>query len=298
MPAKLTITTGLSEPFDVEITHTASIGRSKENIVHIRDNPRISRFHALIRCHDGFNYQIADLGSRNGTFVNDKRVVVATPLENNALIRLGDVEILFSRLEESAGSANSVMTMGQSPSCTACVLVCEMVGLDAIAAKIEDTKTAQVFGSWIRVLGHYALSRQGHLDKFLRDGIICYWIEGDSKPTASHLAFEAALEMLAETLRTPNPAEEGAFLSARFALHVGHVSWPSNEFEAGAAIGGEALNSCLSLITAAKELKRSMLLSDSCLATLPDFHLLKLQDIGPLQLKGRKSPVRTFALAD
>ena len=76
MPAKLRITPLVGEPFELTIGNTATIGRTADNTVCLSGSPLVSRQHALIRCHDGYQYQIIDLGSRNGTLVNGQRVVM------------------------------------------------------------------------------------------------------------------------------------------------------------------------------------------------------------------------------
>ncbi|MBN1658498.1 MAG: protein kinase [Anaerolineae bacterium] len=53
------------------------IGRGPQNAIYIADK-RISRQHAQVRCDDAF-CQISDLGSVNGTFVNDDRLRPSTP---------------------------------------------------------------------------------------------------------------------------------------------------------------------------------------------------------------------------
>lgn len=57
---------------------TATLGRSSENDIAILDK-HVSRRHAVIRYSDGV-FTIADLGSANGTFVNDKQVIEPFPL--------------------------------------------------------------------------------------------------------------------------------------------------------------------------------------------------------------------------
>jgi pSer/pThr/pTyr-binding forkhead associated (FHA) protein len=67
---------------------TSTIGRSPECTMHIND-PGLSRLHArLVPAEDGV--QIEDLGSTNGCFINDRRVIRETA-------RLGD-EIGFDKL--------------------------------------------------------------------------------------------------------------------------------------------------------------------------------------------------------
>src|SRR5213083_1404493 len=98
MGAKLQIQPALSDPFDLAIGNTATIGRTRENTVCLSFSPLVSRQHAIIRCHNGWQFQLIDLGSRNGTYVNDQRVVIPVILEPGARIRVADNTMTF--LEE------------------------------------------------------------------------------------------------------------------------------------------------------------------------------------------------------
>jgi hypothetical protein len=70
------------------------IGRDTNNLVSIDDN-KASREHAKIRFADGV-YALVDLGSSNGTYLNDKPVSGQIPLNNGDLIRIGDTVLAFS----------------------------------------------------------------------------------------------------------------------------------------------------------------------------------------------------------
>jgi len=102
MPAKLRITSGSGKPYELEIGDTTTIGRSKDNIVCLSASPNASRQHAFIRSVDGQHYQLIDLGSRNGTFLNDSRVVAPVTLENGASIRIADNVIVFEQAPQTA----------------------------------------------------------------------------------------------------------------------------------------------------------------------------------------------------
>jgi hypothetical protein len=71
-----------------------SIGRDTTNFVAI-DDAKSSREHAKIRFADGI-YSLLDLGSSNGTYLNDRKVAGQTPLSNGDQIRIGDTVFAFS----------------------------------------------------------------------------------------------------------------------------------------------------------------------------------------------------------
>lgn len=75
---------------------TATIGRSPDNPIHIPER-HVSREHAVISFRDGI-FMITDLGSANGTFVNDKRLTDPFPLAHGDVIRLYVPILHFSAL--------------------------------------------------------------------------------------------------------------------------------------------------------------------------------------------------------
>src|SRR5450432_3649639 len=99
MGAKIRVIPAEIEPFEIGIGNTATIGRTRENTVCLNFSPLVSRQHAIIRCHNGWQYQLIDLGSRNGTYINDQRVVMPVTLDSGARIRIADNYITF--LEEA-----------------------------------------------------------------------------------------------------------------------------------------------------------------------------------------------------
>ena len=102
MAAKLKVRPAQGEPFEVEIGNTATIGRSRENTISLHTNPHVSRQHAVIRCHNAYQFQIMDLGSRNGTFVNGRRVITPTILTHGAVIRITNNELIFEQSDETS----------------------------------------------------------------------------------------------------------------------------------------------------------------------------------------------------
>ncbi len=78
--------TGERREFVLEEGATATIGRSPNNQIMIAER-HVSRQHAVISFRDGI-FMISDLGSANGTFVNDKQLADPFPLAHGDIIRL------------------------------------------------------------------------------------------------------------------------------------------------------------------------------------------------------------------
>jgi VWFA-related protein len=75
------------------LTH---IGRGRDNHV-VLDDPTVSRRHAWIKA-EGEDFVIFDVGSANGTYVNDVRLENPQHLNNGDVVRFGDAEFVFTRL--------------------------------------------------------------------------------------------------------------------------------------------------------------------------------------------------------
>lgn len=92
--------------------HTVTIGREPINDIVMND-PEVSRRHTRISFRDE-GYVIEDLGSTNGTFVNGRRLVGATPLHHGDIIDLGDSISFTFHDPGSAGMGATVIDSGQA----------------------------------------------------------------------------------------------------------------------------------------------------------------------------------------
>lgn len=80
-----------------------TIGRNMKNDIQI-DNLAVSNFHAHIVCQLG-HYFVEDLGSTNGTFVNERKIG-KWALSDNDAITIGKHSIVF--LDEEVGSGPGI----------------------------------------------------------------------------------------------------------------------------------------------------------------------------------------------
>jgi hypothetical protein len=70
-----------------------TIGRAVENDIVITSK-RVSREHARVQ-REGWKAILEDMGSTNGTFLNDERLLAATELHDKDRIKIGDVVFVF-----------------------------------------------------------------------------------------------------------------------------------------------------------------------------------------------------------
>ena len=86
-------------PVTLNMEHDViSIGRSKENNIVLK-NIKASRRHARIE-RVGATYQITDLGSGNGTRVNNKKIDIQA-LNKGDEIRIGDATLTLKSIDET-----------------------------------------------------------------------------------------------------------------------------------------------------------------------------------------------------
>jgi hypothetical protein len=84
-----------SRRFDID-KPMVTIGRAPGNSF-IVEHATVSRQHATIKI-EGEEFGLYDLGSANGTFVNDKRVREPVTLHDGDTVRLGEAEFIFKRV--------------------------------------------------------------------------------------------------------------------------------------------------------------------------------------------------------
>ena len=77
-----------------------TIGRQEGNTIVLAD-PQSSRHHATISWQAG-SFVIQDMGSANGTFVNEKRIAAPQPLRDGYVIRMGNT-VFDMQLPPAAG---------------------------------------------------------------------------------------------------------------------------------------------------------------------------------------------------
>jgi len=98
--ASLKVIEGPNKGTEIALSDRATLGRSRQSDLQVKD-PESSRDHAQVLCVDDV-YYVKDLGSSNGTFVNETRVTEQA-LAAGDRIRIGGVVIEFTLSQPGTG---------------------------------------------------------------------------------------------------------------------------------------------------------------------------------------------------
>src|SRR3954451_21648411 len=79
--------------FELETGQSWALGRG-DGCPILLDSRSVSRLHALIQRKDAGDFQLVDLGSRNGSFVNGRRVSIPVALTDTDRLLFGDQELV------------------------------------------------------------------------------------------------------------------------------------------------------------------------------------------------------------
>jgi hypothetical protein len=130
------------------MTQKKTLGRKSDNEIVI-DNPRVSSHHAVISYMGGNKYQIEDVGSTNGTFVNGMMVKRANFTDNDK-IKLADTEIDVNRIFGNNKSAAPVVQVNDGQKYTPQFLALKQVYDEYQLEKKNISGKAQMRATLIR----------------------------------------------------------------------------------------------------------------------------------------------------
>jgi len=301
MRARVTVKPASGEPYVVDVGNTATIGRSTENLISFPESKQVSRQHAIIRCHNSFQYQIMDLGSRNGTFVNGRRVIMPVTLDHGSVIRITTNEMSFEQIEDQPSATISDVTVAggtdleiQSSSKVA-MMVCDIRGFSTMSEMLPEDQVAKTLGQWFREAGNRIQDSGGAVDKFIGDAILAYWIQDSEDQPVAATALDIARNLveLSNSLQWPAPLNRP--LKIAVALHYGQVTCGNIGLVAqrDATIIGDAVNTVFRMESVMKPLGKIVVLSDDFRTQLEKGD--GFEDLGEHQLKGKNQTVNLYA---
>lgn len=100
---RLRVISGNAARAAIRVQDELLIGRQAEAIGRLSEDVEMSRRHAHVRRGSGRGWVIADLGSRNGTYVNGRRIDAETPLRAGDTVDVGETTLFVEATEAPEG---------------------------------------------------------------------------------------------------------------------------------------------------------------------------------------------------
>lgn len=277
-----------------------AVGRG-EGCAVMLDSRSVSRLHALIQRKEPGDFAVVDLGSRNGSFVNNQRVSVPQLLKDNDRLTFGDQELTFrhtadlpvSPARAETGVRNEPTTALHTNSLTT-ILVVDIRDYTRLARSVPEAVLSQTIGTWFLRVGQIVQRLGSWGQQYIGDAVMAVWVHDDASRMNADLfrvlqgacEIESAAAELHRELPLPRPIRVGAGMNTGTAIVGG------SDFTAL----GDTVNAAFRLETATKTLGLGVAMGERT------FHELRLADPAPfsrhqVQLKGYETPSQAWAVS-
>ena len=281
-----------------------TVGRSRRNEI-LADHEMISRKHAMIQ-RSGADFLLVDLGSRNGSFVNDTRVAVPVLLKHKDEVRFGGQKFLFLNPEPASGEDKALAdaTVGSDSTRVLIsfreitVLVVDLLDFTGLSQQIDEDRLAQTIGSWMRRGGEILQAEHSWAQKYIGDAIMGVWVHRrQQSPLDAIYHALVALSKLTEAtaglqdkFHLPRAIRIGAGLNTDTAS-VGNLG--SGDIADFTALG-DGVNRAFRLETASKHIRYDLVAGETTFAHIQEA-VPDVFDQHTVKLKGYQEPSVVYA---
>jgi adenylate cyclase len=234
-----------------------AIGRG-DGCAVLLDSRSVSRLHALVQRREGGAISLVDLGSRNGSFVNERRVSLPVVLNDSDQLVFGDQEFVFHhpenagvRIEALESTRNAPTTSLQTNTLTT-ILVVDIRDYTPLARSVSEALLSQAIGTWFLRVGQIVQQQGSWAQKYIGDAVMSVWVHQNETSMREDLlralwavgAIDAATAAMHLDLPLPGPLRIGAGINTGPAI-IGGVDY---------AALGDTVNAAFRLEAATKQL--------------------------------------------
>ena len=277
------------------------IGRDAQNTIVLADN-QVSRRHAMVQCGPAGEFFLADLGSRNGTWVNQRRVTSLVALRPGDRITIGGAEILFRGpdQEEPVQKTPQGETIVDFAQRLITVLVVDIRDFTGLSSRLPEARLSEVISAFIRESGTVLAEQGAWAQKYSGDSVMAIWLHSDETPAWRDLAPAfAALKSIAgiaagleSAFGLDAPVRVGAGINTGMACVGNMGSDAASDYTALS----DAVNLAFRLESATKEIGRDVALGQRTYDFLADQPgAAGLFELHTVSLKGYREPKPVFA---
>ena len=239
----------------VPIRGNLALGRTPVNDVVLPDE-RVSRRHAIIHAQGEDEFWLVDHGSRNGTYVNERRVLQPFRLRDGDRIRIGPFPLTFCQpgCEPAtvATERSAMKTLVDFQSAPCWLLVADVEGSTHLGQSLTQEEVAMLIGGWFKRCQEIIEADGGTMNKYLGDGFLAFW-KARATPAAA----------VAHVLNAFRQLQELGRPRFRFVLHRGEVLLGGGGTLGEDSLSGAAVSFVFRMERLAGSLREGCLLSES-----------------------------------
>lgn len=270
--------------YRTEVAGICTIGRSSTNHL-VLPHRKVSRRHAIVHVQGDNEYWLVDLGSSNGTYLNNHRITNPTRLRDQDRIDIGQFLLTFCQAstgdEHLTNEKNLRSTAKNIEETPAWLMVADIRGSTSLNQRQPPDQVATRITDWFGECKKFIEEQGGDLDKYLGDGFLAYWIDVNQPEFNVGSALEALREF-----------QDISELPFRVAIHHGIVHSGYLPTMGRARLFGTEVNFAFRMEQLAKQLDKSRLMSQSALQRLEPF--LPVMPLGYHELPGFDGSFRFY----
>ena len=209
-----------------------AIGRGNGCAVML-DSRSVSRLHALIQRRDNGDLALVDLGSRNGSFVNGRRVSFPVVLNDADKLLFGDQDLVFRNPVRSEAAIASLdedprnePTTGMHTSSLTTIMVVDIRDFTPLTRSLPEELLSQTIGTWFLRGGQIVQRLGSWAQKYIGDAVMAVWVHDRKEQLGADLVkvlravteIGAATAEISRTLELPAPLRIGAGVNTGLAI--------------------------------------------------------------------------------
>jgi len=253
-------------------------------------------------------FYLIDLGSRNGSFVNGRRVSVPVTLHNGDRLTFGQTELEFYCPAPDHTTDPSVGIDSQEFTATATlhvrrlisVLVVDIRDFTVMTRQLDEKILSEAIGTWFRRAGDIIREYGSWVDKYIGDAIMAVWIHGAQGVSNEEMvriakavnALHKMTSHLHEEYPLPFPLRVGAGLNTGYAM-VGNTG--TGDRPDYTALG-DTVNAAFRLESSTKQIGMDVALGEAAYQYLTNSGVNpKLFKQYTVTMKGYDTPTLTYA---
>lgn len=269
----------------VLIRGACSIGRSASNQMALASD-KVSRRHAVIQVQRENEYWLVDFGSRNGTYLNGRRIVQPTRLQHGDRVNIGPFELAFLVPQSERGTKSETVvadtTLADIRHAKCWLVIADIVDSTLLLKDLPLEEVPMITGRWVAECKQTIEEHGGRINQFMGDGFFAYWRDHESVPVALGNALQALRRL-----------QEQARPAFRIVAHYGEVVLGGFSLGEEERISGEEVHFAFRMEKLAGQLGQPRLLSQAAWERLAA--LVEAKEVGHHRLPGFESEVAMYA---